>query len=74
MENNTGTTEERQPGNGKAKEWTYGIIAELSFYTFLYYTQYLLGVQGSLWLSSLILFALLNASIGLCPLLRKCLK
>ncbi len=74
MENNTEITEERKPSEGKAKEWVYGIIAEVSFYAFLYYTQYLLGVRGSLWLSSIILFALLNLSIGLCPLLRKCLK
>lgn len=74
MENNTETTEERKPDNGKTKEWIYGALAEVSFYAFLYYTQYLLGVRGSLWLSSIILLALLNLSIGLCPLLRKCLK
>ncbi len=70
MENNISPTKERRAFN--KKEWLYGTVAELSFYAFLYYAQYLLGVRGNLWISSLILFALLNASIGLCPLLRKC--
>ena len=39
----------------KTKEWVYGIIAELSFFGFLYYVQYLLKVDGNLWVSSTIL-------------------
>ena len=56
------------------KEWVYGIIAEVSFFGFLYYTQYLLKVEGNLWISSLILWALLNIAIVLCPVVRKCYK
>ncbi len=72
MENESITNTMRQPN--KAKEWIYGIIAETAFYAFLYYTQYLLGVQTNLWISSFILFALLNISITLCPVIRKCCK
>ena len=58
----------------KTKEWIYGAISEISFFGFLYYVQYLLEVEGSLWFSSLILWALLNIAIILCPVVRKCYK
>jgi len=58
----------------KIKEWTYSIIAELSFFGFLYYVQYLLNVGGNLLISSAILWILLNISIVLCPVVRKCYK
>ncbi len=59
---------------GKTKEWAYGFVSEAAFFGFLYYAQYLLGVEGNLWLSSLILWLLLNISIVLCPVVRKCWK
>ena len=58
----------------KTKEWIYGIIAELSFFGFLYYVQYLLKVEGNLLISSAILWLLLNIAIALCPVIRKCYK
>ncbi|MFQ5474223.1 MAG: hypothetical protein ACE5DM_00135 [Candidatus Nanoarchaeia archaeon] len=58
----------------KTKEWAYGVIAEASFFGFLYYVQYLLKVDGNLWASSLILWLLLNIAIVLCPVVRKCYK
>jgi hypothetical protein len=58
----------------KTKELAYAIVAELSFFGFLYYVQYLLKVEGNLWLSSAILWVLLNAAIVLCPVVRKCYK
>jgi hypothetical protein len=58
----------------KTKEWVYGLISEAALFTFLYYAQYLLKVQGNLWISSLILGVLLNISIVLCPVIRKCYK
>jgi hypothetical protein len=60
--------------DNKTKEWTYGLIAELSFFGFLYYVQYLLKVEGNLWVSSAILWSLLNIAISLCPIVRKCYK
>ena len=60
--------------SGKTKERVYGIIAEVSLYAFLYYAQYLLKVDANLWISSLILWLLLNISIVLCPVVRKCCK
>lgn len=58
----------------RTKEWVYGIIAEASFFGFLYYVQYLLKVNGNLCISSAILWALLNVSIVLCPVVRKCYR
>ena len=58
----------------KTNEWIYGIIAESSFFAFLYYVQYLLKVEGNLWVSSLILWALLNIAVSLCPVLKKLYK
>ncbi len=53
------------------KEWLYTIISEVSFFAFLYYVQHLLRVGGDLWVSSLILWVLINLSIIFCPVLRK---
>ena len=58
----------------KTKEWIYNITAEVAFFGFLYYTQYLLKVEANLWISSLILLVLSNVAIGLCPFVRKCHK
>lgn len=58
----------------QGKEWVYGTIAEVSLYVFLYYVQSLLKVDGNLWVSSAILWVLLNLSIVLCPVVRKCYK
>jgi hypothetical protein len=52
------------------KIWTYTIISEVAFYAFLYYVQMLLGVGGNLWVSSIILWILLNLSIVLCPVIN----
>jgi len=56
------------------KEWFYGIISEVSFYAFLFYVQVIFRAEGNLWISSLILWVLLNVSIVLCPVVRKCYK
>ncbi len=58
----------------KTKNTIYSIIAELSFFGFLYYVQYLLKIEGNLFVSSAILWALLNISIVLCPVIKKCYK
>jgi len=58
----------------KTKEWAYGAIAEASFFGFLYYGQYLLKVDGNLWISSAVLWVLLNIAVALCPVMRKCHK
>lgn len=59
---------------GGLQEWAYGIVAESSFFGFLYYAQYLLKVEGNLWLSSFILWSLMNLAIVLCPVVRRCYK
>ncbi len=56
------------------KEWVLGIISELAFFGFLFYVQMFLKVDGNLWISSVILWVLLNISIVLCPVFRKCHK
>jgi len=58
----------------KTKEWTYWIISEVSFFGFLYYLQYLLKVDTNLWISSIILWILLNLAIILCPVIKNCHK
>jgi hypothetical protein len=58
----------------EAKEWIYGIIAEIAFFAFLYYAQHLLRVEANLWISSLILCVLMNIAFVLCPAVRKCYK
>lgn len=55
-----------------AKDWVYAAIAEVSFFAILYYAQYLLKVEGNLWISSLILWILINIAIILCPVTRRC--
>jgi hypothetical protein len=62
----------KQSSKFQKAEWPHGIIAELSFFGFLYYAQYLLEVDGNLWISSAILWTFLNIAIFLCPVLRKC--
>ena len=57
-----------------SNEGIYWIISEGALYFFLYYVQVLMSVQGNLWISSLILGALINLSIILCPVMRKCSK
>jgi len=58
----------------KTMEWVYGAVAEASFFGFLYYLQYLLKVDGNLWISSAVLWILLNMAIVLCPVVRRCHK
>ena len=58
----------------KTEWYTYGVLAEAAFFATLYYVQYLLSVEGNLWISTLILWVLINASIILCPVVRKCYK
>jgi len=58
----------------KIKEWIFGIISEAAFYGLLYYIQYLLKVEGNLWISSAVLWVLANLAIVLCPVVRKCYK
>ena len=48
-----------------------GIIAEIAFFAFLYYVQYLLKVEANLWISSLILLVLANIALAFCPVLGK---
>jgi len=57
-----------------SKEWLYGAIAEVAFYATLYYVQMLLQVSTTLWVSSLILWVLINVSIMFCPVLGKYCK
>jgi hypothetical protein len=57
-----------------AKKWIYGIVAEASFFLFLYYVQTLMEIEGNLWISSFVLWALLNLSIVFCPVVRRCYK
>ncbi len=58
----------------KTKELFYGIIAEVSFYGFIYYASYLLKVDADLWISSLILLILANMAIMWCPVIGKYCK
>jgi hypothetical protein len=58
----------------KNKNMLYWVISEASFFAFLYYVQYLLKVDESLWFSSFVLWALLNASIVFCPIVRRCYR
>lgn len=60
--------------SGKTKEWAYTAVSEAAFFGFLYYAQYLLKVEGNLWVSSAILWILLNITIALCPVVRKYYK
>ena len=53
--------------NSKACLWIHGIISQVAFFAFLFYLQYVLKVEGCLWLSTLILWVLLNISMMLCP-------
>jgi len=55
-------------------EWVNWLIAEIAFFAFLFYAQFLLGVEANLWLSSVILWALMNVSIMACPITHKCYK
>ena len=57
-----------------SREWLYGIIAESAYFAFFYYVQTLLKVEGNLWISSLILWALTNVAIIFCPVVKKCYK
>jgi len=58
----------------KNENMLYWIISELSFFALLYYVQYLLKVEEPLWLSSFILWVLINVSIIFCPVVRKCYR
>ncbi len=60
--------------NKSKKEINNWIISEVSFFAFLYYAQYLLGVDGSLLFSTFILWALLNLTIVFCPVMKECYK
>jgi|GEM_PF-3274721 len=64
MENNS----PQRSGSGQSLNW---IISEAAFFAFLYYAQYLLGIQGNILISSLVLWGLINISIVFCPVLRK---
>jgi hypothetical protein len=50
------------------------IIPEVAFFAFLYYAQYLLKVDANLWLSTLVLWILINIAIITCPVVKKCCK
>lgn len=56
------------------EEWIFAVFSEAALYAFLFYTQMLLRVEGDLWVSSIILWLLLNAAILLCPVVRMCYK
>jgi len=53
----------------KTNKWLGGTIAEIAFFAFLYYTQYLLKVDANLWISSFILLILANVALAYCPVL-----
>lgn len=57
-------------GDKFKKEKNNWIVSEVSFFAFLYYVQHLLSVEGSLLLSTFILWSLLNLSIIFCPVVR----
>ncbi len=50
------------------------MFAEAALYGFLYYAQMLLKVEGNLWISTAILWALLNAIVIFSPVVKKCYK
>ena len=55
-------------------DWWMWIVAEVAFYALFYYGQYLLRIEANLWVSSLVLWALVNIAILFCPVVRKCYK
>ncbi|HDK42186.1 MAG TPA: hypothetical protein ENG87_02300 [Candidatus Pacearchaeota archaeon] len=58
----------------KTSNWIFWVASEAAFISFLYYIQYLLKVDGNLLISTFILWMLINISIVLCPVVRKCYK
>jgi len=56
------------------KELPYWIVSEAALFAFLFYVQYLLRVEGNLWISSLILSVLLSMAVAFCPVIRKCYR
>lgn len=52
----------------------FWLFSEAALYFFFYYAQMLVEVEANLWVSSLILWALINISIFTCPCLRKHFK
>ncbi len=56
----------------KGSEKAYWVVAEAAFFISLYYVLYLLKIEANLWISSLLLWALINTAILTCPLLKKC--
>ncbi len=54
------------------KKHMKGLISEIAFFASLYYAQILLNVKGNLWITSLILWILINISIMHCPVLHNC--
>lgn len=72
------------PGASQAEQITFKIpspkkiiftlVAEVAFFAFLYYVQDLLKIEGNLWISSLVMFVLLNVSILACPYFGKCCR
>ena len=50
------------------------LFTEGALFGFLYYVQMLLKVEGNLWISTAILWALLNAIVVFCPVVKKCYK
>ena len=56
----------------KMQEWVYWTLSEAAFYGFFVYLLVLLKVTASVWMGALLLWALMNAAILSCPLLRKC--
>lgn len=67
-------TNKKSDNSSKKNEITYWIVSETAFYGFFYYIQYLLKIEGNLWISSLALWVLINISIIFCPVVRKCYK
>ncbi len=50
-------------------KWLW-VLSEVTFFATLYYAQYLLQVQANLWVSSLILWVLINVSLMYCPVIK----
>jgi len=52
--------------------WIKTLISELALFGFFYYLQLYLGVRENLVNNTIVLWGLLNLTVILCPLFRKC--
>ena len=52
-------------------EWAHTVVSAIALYACIYYAQHLFGVEGNLWLSSLILWLLINVVFIFSPFMRR---